>query len=378
MNLQEIQEPSAAPPADQRPFFRTHALTWTVLSLLAFLLVEAAVFRIGWYNQYLEPNSSAGEVEGYLSWLKRYPHGRTPEVLVMGDSRIAEGFSARLAGKIAQQRLRFWNFGIGGTTPRIWYYMLRDADPTSRRFKSIVIALGEYADEDKRDSSEDRVIDLNYLIGRLRLTDCPAFAASMKSADYKARALSGCLLKGTTLRRDVQELLHDRRDRVKRVKDYRRDGLFYVDDYPGLPDSLHGLTADFINRTIHFPAGVPAQRQGTVRDMVMAPLAPQTGELNRYRKLWLGKILDLYKDSPTRIIFLELPRAPIAKPESKYPPAFINWAVTQPRVTALPSSTFRDLEQPDLFFDGLHLNKNGRVLFSERLAANVSTALGLP
>jgi hypothetical protein len=171
MNQEEIQQPPTAPPRDQRPFFKTRALAWTVASLLAFLLMEGAIFRLGWYNQYLEPDSSAGEVEGYLSWLKRYPHNGSPEVLVMGDSRIAEGFSARLAGRNVQQRLRFWNFGIGGTTPRIWYYMLRDADPTRRRFKVIVMALGEYADEDKWDSSEDRVLDLNYLIGRLRSLD---------------------------------------------------------------------------------------------------------------------------------------------------------------------------------------------------------------
>ena len=47
--------------------------------------------------------------------------------------------------------------------------------------------------------------------------------------------------------------------------------------------------------------------------------APQTGETTRYRELWLGRILDLYKDSPTQIIFFELPRAPLPRPEDRVP-----------------------------------------------------------
>ena len=88
------------------------------------------------------------------------------------------------------------------------------------------------------------------------------------------------------------------------------------------------------------------------------------GETTRYRKLWLGRILDLYKDSPTRIIFLELPRAPLPKPEGPQPAAFLQSALRRPNVSALPMGTFRDLERPEVFFDGLHLNRIGRGLFT--------------
>jgi hypothetical protein len=365
------RRPHKARVPDQRVFFRSPALVWTVASLLLFLTAESLVFRLGWYNKYLEPDSSGGQVEGYLYWLKRFPHAKQPEVLVMGDSRIAEGFSARGAGAATGKQIRFWNFGIGGTTPRIWYYVLRDADPTRRRFAAIVLPIDEYADEDKWDSAQDRLIDLNYVIGRLRVTDCEDFASSMKSADFKAKALSGCLLKGIAIRRDAQEFLVNIKDRIKRTRDFRINGLFYVDDYKGRDEDLHGLSADFVHRTIHYPPGLSPLRHTTVEAMVMSPLAPQGGELTRYRKLWLGRILDLYKDSPTKIIFLELPRAPVPKPESPLPARFLQWAKSRPNVSALPSATFRDLERPDVFFDGLHLNKIGRGLFTEKLATQV-------
>ncbi len=239
-------------------FFRSPALLWTVASLLSFLLVESLVFRVGWYEKYLEPNSSAGTVETYLSWLQLFPHGKLPEVLVVGDSRIAEGFSAPAAKIAAGNRIRFWNFGIGGATPRVWYYELRDGDPTRRRFAAIVLALDQYSDQDSVDSIQDRLIDLNFVIGRLRLTDCPDFASSMASEEYRTRALSGCLLRGITLRRDAQEFLRHIRDRIRRAKDYRANGLVYVDAYGGRLEDLRGLSADFVNRTIHFPPGLDA------------------------------------------------------------------------------------------------------------------------
>jgi len=157
---------------NRRLFYKSPALLWTVVSLLAFLIAEGAIFRLGWYNKYLEPDSSAGMVESYLFWLSHSHPVKVPQVMVIGDSRIAEGFSGPIAEKAAGNRIHFWNFGIGGISPRVWYYMLRDGDPTRRRFSAIVMALDRYTDEDGWDSWSDRTIDLNFVIGRLRLIDC--------------------------------------------------------------------------------------------------------------------------------------------------------------------------------------------------------------
>jgi len=362
----------------QKVFFKSPALLWSIASLLLFPVVESLVFRLGWYNKYLEPASSAGMVENHLYWLKRFPHAKVSEVLMIGDSRVAEDFSARTAGAATGNRIQFWNFGIGGTTPRVWYYILRDADPTRRRFAAIAIALDDYADEDHWDSPPDRFIDLNFVVGRLGLSDCRDFASSMKSPEYQTKALSGCLLRGITMRRDAQEFLRHVPDRIRRSKDLRVNGRGYNDGYTGIDKDLRGLSADFVNRTIHFPPGLTAQAHGEIQTMVMPDLPPQTGEMTRYRKLWLGRILDLYKDSSTRIIFLELPRAPLPRPENSHPPRFLQWALGRPLVSALPSRTFRDLERPELFADGLHLNKTGRALFTERIAAQVPPLIGIP
>jgi hypothetical protein len=364
---------------DHRVFFKSPALAWTVLSLLAFLIAEGAIFRLGWYNKYLEPDSSAGMVESYLFWLKHTLPTKVPEVVVLGDSRIAEGFSSRDADRVAGNKIHFWNFGMGGTSPRIWYYVLRDADPTRRRFRAIAIALDHYSDQDEFDSRPNRLIDLNFIIGRLRLTDCPDFAASMVTPEFKSKALAGCLFKGIPLRRDAQEFLLHVSDRIKRSKDWHNNGLFYTTDYLGREENLEGLSADFAKRAIVYPPGIDEQRRSSIEAMVMPAPAPQTGETTRYRELWLGRILDLYKDSPTQIIFFELPRAPLPRPEDRVPDIWLQSALKRPRprIAALPQITFRDLERPDVFFDGLHLNRVGRGIFSARIAQTIPAMIGV-
>lgn len=344
---------------------------------MLFVSVEALIFRAGWYYKYLEPASSAGTVENNLYWLAHQPHGSVPEVLVVGDSRVGEGFSAPAATAAASGKIRFWNFGISGATPRVWYYELRDADPTRRRFAAIVFALDHYSDQDGDPPIDDRVIDLNFVIGRLRIGDCPGFAFSMSSPAYRARAFAGCLFKGIPLRRDFQEFLRNARARVRTARNYRTNGLRYIADYAGRDQNLSGLTADFAKRKIQFPAGIDAEQHDTIEATVLPDPAPDTGETTRYRSLWLGRILELYKHSPTRIIFLQLPRAPLPVPDGTTPPRFLQWALRQPRVSALPAQTFRDLERPELFFDGYHLNHTGRGLFTARLAELIPLQIGL-
>lgn len=364
--------------ASAQIFFRSPALAWTLISLIAFLLAEGAIFRQGWYNQYLEPQSSAGMVESYLFWLKHTAPASVPEVMVLGDSRIAEGFSSRDADRVAGNKIHFWNFGMGGTSPRIWYYVLRDADPTRRRFRAIAIEFDHYSDKDEFDSRPNRLIDLNFIIGRLRLTDCPDFAASMVSWEFKSEALVGCLFKGIPLRRDAQAFLLHVSDRIKRSSDWHNKGLFYMTSYLGREENLDGLSADFIRRTIVYPPGIDEERRSSIEAMVMPARAPQTGETTRYRELWMGRILDLYKDSPTQIVFYELPRAPSPTPEDREPASYLQSALKRPRprIAALPQDTFRDLEKPDLFFDGLHLNRVGRGIFSARMAERIAPLIG--
>jgi lysophospholipase L1-like esterase len=45
------------------------------------------------------------------------------------------------------------------------------------------------------------------------------------------------------------------------------------------------------------------------------------------------------------------------------------------QITILPADTFVDLERPELFADGLHLNREGRPVFSARVAKQTDAIL---
>jgi hypothetical protein len=274
------------------------------------------------------------------------------------------------------RHLHFWNFGLAGTTPRVWYYTLRDADPTRRRFRAIVIALDNCSDEDWFAEFEDRASDQNYLVMRLGLDDCVGFASSMRTMAARQHGMFGCLFRGIILRDDVQTFLAQPEARITHAADWWKNGLGYISGYGGKPESLGGLTVDWENRAIHFPAGVSDAIKANVEKFVLPEPVPNTGALARYRQRWLSGILDMYKDSPTRLIFLQLPRGPLVMPGTRTPHGFVDTVWQRPRVDVLPADTFVDLERPEVFADGLHLNREGRPIFSTRLAERVDAILG--
>lgn len=344
---------------------------WIASILLLFFSVEALIFRTNWYTQILDPDSTAGSFETHLYWLDKFRPKETPEVLVIGDSRIAEGFSPPQAGELTGGKVRFWNMGIAGSTPRIWYYLLRDADPTHRRFREIVFALDYYREIDSYDSPPARMIDLNYVVNRIGIADIWDFASSFKSPEEKRAAFIGTLFRGNTLRNDFMNFLRAPRDRVQRSRFSRDEGLRHNDQYKGTDRSLTGLSRDS-NGQLHFPPTATQRDIEATQNSFKTDVPSQVGETSAYRMRWLGKIVDLYRGSNTKLVFLELPRGPL--PTTLLPDAptkFIDWARQQPNVTVLDPQTFRSLEMPETYFDGIHLNRKGRGLFTARLVESL-------
>jgi hypothetical protein len=166
----------------------------------------------------------------------------------------------------------------------------------------------------------------------------------------------------------VKDFLSNIHKRIVRARDWRNNGARYIADYPGRAIYLTGLSADWTTRTIHFPPGLTGTQKKLIESTVMPETNdPQTGELTRYRTRWLGGIVDLYRNSSTRIIFFEIPRAPLRVPDAPGPARFVNAIAARPHISVLPEDSFRDLEDPATFADGLHMNEKGRPIFSARV-----------
>jgi hypothetical protein len=179
-----------------------------LIAIFAFMLLEGAIFRSGFYARYLEPSSSTGIFERTCQDEKRRKPYGPDEVLVVGDSRMGEGFSPKRANSICSEHgYYFANVAVAGAPPRCWYYLLRDLDPTRNRYSAIILPVESYDDIDTFEDLGDRLLDLHYCVMRLGYRDAYEFASSFHTPRSRLEAFRGILLKGLVFQSDLHAFL---------------------------------------------------------------------------------------------------------------------------------------------------------------------------
>ena len=177
---------------------------------------------------------------------------------------------------------------------------------------------------------------------------------------------------------DLLAFLEQPRKRLKDVAWSRQYGWESRNDYPGHRTSLKGLAVDWAGKTIQFPPGVPDGDRAILQETLFGKAVPQTGATREYLRRWFGKILELYRHSGTKFVFMRLPRGPIQRldqPESGMGRWLLDLAPLDD-VAILPEHLFDSLERPELYFDAIHFNAQGRAPFSALLARALREKLG--
>lgn len=350
---------------------RTVWITW-LGGLVLFLSVEAAVFRSGFYARYLEHDSTTGRFEAVFREERTRPLSPR-EVLVFGDSRIAEGFSGAVANQAVEgSGLHFDNAAVPATSPRSWYYSLRGLDSASRHYYAAVFTVTSYDDEDGENHATN-AMDLRSVTGRLRLSDFNDFVMSYPAWKPREQIAWGFFLKGLVYRQDVQAFLENPARRLKQVDEYQRYGREWKDGYTGRGPSLAGLKVDWRTRTVTGPPGVDPERYARETDWMKNPEWPQRGLEEEYRRVWFGRLIAYSRSRGTRVIFVRVPRAPAPRPDALVHTLShtIRDIAAPPAVTLLDEHAFDNLERPGYFFDDVHMNSAGRNLFSVELAREI-------
>jgi hypothetical protein len=355
------------------------AIIGCLAAMAALFGIDALVFRANIYPSVIEPQSSAGYFELTLRKEKQRQRGPGELIVTLGDSRFA--YLPRLSNQYtATTGYTFTSAGVAGSNPRMWYYMLRDLDPTARRYQAVVLGVDDYDDEDGFADYEDYLADLHYVIGRLRLTDVFDFAASYRTLPHQWEAFRGSLFKGLTYQQDFHAFLLNPAKRIKDVRFIHEGWAHWTYDYIEDPRSLRGLTVDWKLMKADYPDSFDAVQRQTVKDVTLRPVAPQTGHVARYRRMWLGRILDRYRGSPTRVVFARLARGPVPRPDYlvERKSSSIREFTARPNVLLCDEHAFESLERPELYKDALHLNREGSTQFSKLLADELRRVLGPP
>jgi hypothetical protein len=382
MPLSLSEGPPAISPAPagvrRRPIAR--AVLAGLLGCAGVFGLDALLFRTKLYTQLLEPDSSTGQFEQTLRREQRAQRLYGDNLVVtLGDSRF--GYSPRLADELTPQTgYVFRHAGMPGTDVRAWYYMLRDLDPTARRYRAIVFAVNDYDDEDMWGIPEDDPRLLHYAIARLRFGDIPGFFRAFQSRPLQWEAFRGSVLKGLVYQTDIQAFLSNPIRRIRYVRLCNQYWAQWTWDYVETPRSMAGLKIDWSAWKATFPADFDPNQRETVQNFLMYPPAPQTGHFAAFRRKWFGKIIDRYGDSPTKIIFVRLARGAIPRPGNlvQKKSSSIREFARRPNVLLAPEHAFDSLEHPEFFKDAMHLNREGSARFSAMLAEEVARLLGPP
>ncbi len=375
--ISEKQFPPVAAPERSASRMRVRVCLTALLAILVLVAFDALVFRTPLYPSVLEPDSSTGLFELVLQ-RERAAQAQLGDnvVVTLGDSRFK--YSPRLANSLTSQTgLVFRHAGVPGTNPRCWYYMLRDLDPTARRYQAIVFGVEDLDDVDYADDPSDELRSMHYVIARLRWTDAFDFARSFHSPRLQWEAFRDSVLEGMVYQADVRAFLTGPLKRIRYVREVRRNYEEKTYNFLEPTVSMAGLEIDWSAWKAKFPPGADANQHNTVNVLLRKPVR-QAGLTAEYRRRWFGRILDRYHGSRTRIIFVRLPRGAVPPPgnlvEKKV--STIRDFTALPNVRVLDEDSFESLEHPELFQDGIHLNREGVARFSPMLAEKIGGMLG--
>lgn len=354
-------EPTASP----RPL---HVGRNLFLGIAAFILLDGIVFHSGLYVSILAPNSYAGRIEEITrAEEERAPSGLR-EVLVLGDSRMAEGFSAALANEFASSEgLKFVSLAEPAASANTWYYMVRQVDPTARRYAAIVIPYGLGYEPKSADP-----LRISMTAPLLRYTDCFHFASGFQRWSARARAFTACILRGSAYQDDVVDFLEHPLTRIRSIE---KTGirLHSREMYKGRNYDLLGTSYNAATGEITFAQKLTEAQRLAFRKSLIQPSQSDTEYSLKLQREWIPRIMSRYKNSGTAIVLTPVPRGPFVELPgfSRAYESVLPISVLERSTFSLPGNAFEFLENAEYYFDAFHLNAKGRQKFTQRLVSEL-------
>jgi hypothetical protein len=343
------------------------------LGAAVFICVDGIIFHTGLYPSILAPESYAGRVAVLTRAEKERPASDLKEVLVLGDSRMAEGFSSKLADDLGSAAgLKFITLAEPASTANTWYYMVREVDPTAQRYWAIILPYGV-----GYEPTSAEPLRISMAAPLLRYGDCFTFASAFQQWSGRFKAFTACILRGSAYQSDVADLLEHPIARIRSVQ--REPAMIHSRAvYRGRDYDMIGTSYDPTTGQMTFPPRLTEAQREAIRKSLLQPSQSEMQYSLRLQRDWIPRILNRYSKSPTAIVLTPVPRGPFSELPafSVTQRATLLEAMEQRTVFSLPQQTFDFLEKPDYYFDAFHLNAKGRQRFTERLVNELVERLG--
>jgi len=354
-------EPTTSP----RPL---HVIRNLLCGVTVFVCIDGIIFHSGLYVSILAPDSYAGRLEVLTRAEKQRPVSGMKEVLVLGDSRMAEGFSTTVADELGSVAgFKFVNLTEPASTVSSWYYMLREVDPAARRYSAIVVPYGIGYEPSTAD-----LLRISMAAPLLRYGDCFNFTSAFERWSGRFRAFTACILRGSAYQSDVADLLEHPIARIRSVQQ-EAERMQSRAAYKGKDYDLVGTSYDPTTGQVTFAPKLTEPQRQAVRKSLIQPSESDTEYSLKLQREWIPRILNRYSNSSTAIVLTPVPKGPFAELPgfSKASHSILPGGVIQRTTFSLPEQTFDFLEKPEYYFDAFHLNSKGRQRFTETLVSEL-------
>jgi hypothetical protein len=362
-----------------------HPLAILAMTLCTFLVLDNLVFRSCVYSWIQNPDSLSGQLYNEIYYERARPQSGKKEILVTGNSRIDWAFwpySYNVSHPTAP--FRFIRAAVAGTYEKMWYFILNIVDPRHNRYSAVVIPVASYRVDTSPVDQENAYIDVQMLGQVLSVPSWTELINSFSDDNDRRRAIRSAVLSSDGFSDDVQNLFAHPFHRIVQLVLRKYAGSRWQDDWSGMVGTMEDFRFDpEIGHIVAFPKSFNLFVQKETAREFQRP-SPEdavrfTDRNATYQARWLNKIIDLYKESDTRLIFLQTPRSPIPLPargpiESAPDLRFL--LHTRSNVIFVDEDAFIELEQPRYFYDSIHLNADGRNIFTKQLGDRVAEILG--
>jgi hypothetical protein len=350
-----------------------HVTRNLLLGAAALVCLDGGIFHTKLYVSILAPDSYAGRLAVLTRTEKERPPSGLKEVLVLGDSRMAEGFSAPMADEIGSSAgFKFVSLAEPAASVNTWYYMLREVDPTTRRYWAIVVPYGIGYEPSTADP-----LRISMTAPLLRYADCFNFASGFQRWSGRFRAFTTCILRGSAYQSDVADFLEHPIERIRSLHE-EPQRLHSRTVYQGRDYDLVGTSYDAKTGQVLFAPKLTETQRQAVRKSLIQPSESDMEYSLKLQRAWIPRILNRYSNSSTAIVLTPVPRGPFVELPgfSKPSRSVLPGGKTRKTTYSLPGQAFDFLEKPEYYFDAFHLNAKGRQRFTEALVAALVGQLG--
>jgi len=281
---------------------------------------------------------------------------------------MAEGFSTALADELGSSNgVKFVSLAEPAASANTWYYMVREVDPTTRRYWAIVIPYGIGYEPNSADP-----LRISMTAPLLRYSDCFHFASGFQRLSGRFRAFTACILRGSAYQDDVVDLLEHP---IVRMRSIQREfvGLHSREIYKGRDYDLVGTSYDATTGQVTFAPKLSEAQRLAFRKSLIQPSQSDTAYSIKLQREWIPRIMNRYSNSPTAIVLTPVPRGPFVELPgfSAGYDSVLPSSVIDRTSFSLPGRTFDFLEKPEYYFDAFHLNAKGRQRFTETLVSEL-------